>query len=64
MTGMNPQDAARDLLARTAELPETKRELFAVLNEYRRALYDLLHSGPHGQAQTSAGARGTGQAAR
>ena len=30
--------AARDLLARTAELPDTKRELMKVLSEYRAAL--------------------------
>jgi hypothetical protein len=29
----------RDLLARTAELPGSKRELLAVLNEYRAALF-------------------------
>jgi hypothetical protein len=32
-------NAARELLARTAELPGTKRELLAVLNEYRAAVY-------------------------
>jgi hypothetical protein len=31
--------AARDLLARTAELPGSKRELLAVLNEYRAAVF-------------------------
>ena len=31
--------AARELLARTAELPGTKRELLAVLNEYRAAVH-------------------------
>jgi len=30
--------AALDLLARTAELPDSKRDLLAVLGEYRRAL--------------------------
>jgi hypothetical protein len=34
--------AARDLLARTAELPGSKRGLLAVLGEYRRALFDLV----------------------
>ena len=33
--------AARDLLARTAELPATKRELLAVLGEYRRMVFAL-----------------------
>ena len=33
--------AARDLLARTAELPATRRELFAVLSEYRAAVHAL-----------------------
>lgn len=33
--------AARDLLARTAELPATRRELFTVLSEYRAAVYAL-----------------------
>jgi hypothetical protein len=31
--------AARDLLARTAELPDSKRELLAVLSEYRAAVF-------------------------
>jgi hypothetical protein len=31
--------AARELLARTAELPSSKRELLAVLSEYRAALF-------------------------
>jgi hypothetical protein len=31
--------AARELLARTAELPNSKRELLAVLSEYRAALF-------------------------
>jgi hypothetical protein len=31
--------AARQLLIRTAELPNTKRELLDVLSEYRAALY-------------------------
>jgi hypothetical protein len=31
--------AARELLVRTAELPRTKRELFAVLSEYRAAVH-------------------------
>jgi len=33
--------AARDLLARTAELPSSNRELLAVLGEYRRAVLAL-----------------------
>lgn len=33
--------AARDLLARTAELPRRKRQLLAVLREYRTALHAL-----------------------
>ena len=33
--------AARDLLARTAELPGSKRDLLAVLGEYRRAVFVL-----------------------
>lgn len=32
---------ARELLARTAELPDTKRGLIAVLTEYRHALQAL-----------------------
>jgi hypothetical protein len=31
--------AARELLARTAELPSSKRELLAILSEYRAALF-------------------------
>ena len=31
--------ASRDLLARTAELPDTRRELMNVLSEYRAALF-------------------------
>jgi hypothetical protein len=31
--------AARELLARTAELPATKRELLDVLSEYRAAVF-------------------------
>jgi hypothetical protein len=31
--------AARELLARTAELPSSKRELLTILNEYRAALF-------------------------
>jgi len=34
-------DAAWELLARTVELPETKRELPKVLGEYRRALFEI-----------------------
>jgi hypothetical protein len=33
--------AARELLGRTAELPNSKRELLAVLTEYRAALFAL-----------------------
>ena len=33
--------AARDLLARSAELPRGKRQLLAVLSEYRHALHAL-----------------------
>lgn len=32
---------ARQLLARTRELPSTKRDLVALLAEYRHALHDL-----------------------
>jgi hypothetical protein len=32
---------ARELLARTAELPDSKRGLLAVLGEYRKVLYSL-----------------------
>ena len=31
--------SARELLVRTAELPDTKRELLHVLSEYRTALF-------------------------
>jgi hypothetical protein len=31
--------AARELLARTAELPDTRRELMNILSEYRAALF-------------------------
>jgi hypothetical protein len=34
--------AARELLGRTAELPNSKRELLAILNEYRAALFALV----------------------
>jgi hypothetical protein len=34
----SPTAVARELLARTSELPRTKRELLAVLSEYRTAL--------------------------
>ena len=37
--------AARELLLRTAELPNGKRELLAVLGEYRRALFALAGRG-------------------
>ena len=33
--------AAQDLMARTAELPDGRHELLAVLGEYRRALFTL-----------------------
>lgn len=38
-------DAARDLLARTVDLPRSKRQLVAVLSEYRAALFDLAAEG-------------------
>jgi hypothetical protein len=34
-----PMTAARELLARTAELPGSKRELLEVLTEYRNVLF-------------------------
>jgi hypothetical protein len=34
--------SARQLLIRTAELPESKSELLTVLNEYRRALHAVV----------------------
>jgi hypothetical protein len=37
--------AARDLLARTAELPGSRRELLAVLSEYRAALFAFAAEG-------------------
>jgi hypothetical protein len=37
--------AARELLARTAELPGTKRELLKVLNEYRAAVFAVAFEG-------------------
>ena len=36
---------ARELLARTAELPDNKRELLSVLGEYRTALYAFATQG-------------------
>ena len=39
---------ARELLARTAELPSGRRALVAILTEYRRALHDLAAG--HGEA--------------
>jgi hypothetical protein len=33
--------AARELLARTAELPDTRRELMNILSEYRAALFSF-----------------------
>ena len=37
--------AARELLARTAELPDSKRELLSVLGEYRAALFAFAAQG-------------------
>ena len=37
--------AARELLARTAELPGSKRELLSVLGEYRAALFAFAAQG-------------------
>jgi hypothetical protein len=37
---------ARQLLRRTAELPDNKDELLAVLGEYRRALHTLAVASP------------------
>jgi hypothetical protein len=37
--------AARALLARTAELPATRRELMNILSEYRAALFTFAISG-------------------
>jgi hypothetical protein len=37
--------AAQELLARTAELPTSRRELLTVLGEYRRALHALAGRG-------------------
>jgi hypothetical protein len=33
--------AVRELLARTAELPDTRRELMNILSEYRAALFSF-----------------------
>ena len=41
----NALAAARELLARTAELPTGRRELLTVLGEYRRALSALAGRG-------------------
>jgi hypothetical protein len=39
--------AARELLARTAELPDTRRELMKILSEYRAALFTFaIETGP------------------
>ena len=46
--------AARELLARTVELPSSKRELMDVLSEYRAALFALAVSGA-GRSGDSAG---------
>jgi hypothetical protein len=35
--------AARELLARTAELPASKRGLLTVLGEYRKAVFALVN---------------------
>jgi hypothetical protein len=41
VTNADQVAAARELLARTAELPGTRRELMNVLSEYRAALFAL-----------------------
>jgi hypothetical protein len=41
-----PMTAARELLARTAELPSSRRELLEVLTEYRNALFACAIEGP------------------
>jgi hypothetical protein len=38
--------SARDLLARTAELPDTRRELLDVLIEYRAAVWAFAFAQP------------------
>jgi hypothetical protein len=38
--------SARDLLARTAELPDTRRELLDVLSEYRAAIWAFAFPRP------------------
>ena len=38
-------EASRDLLRRSAELPDTERGLLAVLAEYRYAVYALVSIG-------------------
>jgi hypothetical protein len=45
--------AARELLVRTAELPDTKRELLDVLSEYRTALFAFAVSGAKPAATAS-----------
>jgi hypothetical protein len=40
-----PVAAARELLARTAELPSSKRDLLNVLTEYRNILFALAVEG-------------------
>jgi len=45
--------AARELLVRTAELPDTKRELMNVLSEYRTALFAFA-AADAGRSQDSA----------
>lgn len=44
---------ARELLATTGELPDSKRGLLAVLAEYRTALHDLSMPGPSDPAEGS-----------
>ena len=45
--------SARELLARTAELPDSKRELLHVLSEYRAAVWAFAFPAP--AAATDAG---------
>jgi hypothetical protein len=40
-----PVAAARELLARTAELPSSKRDLLTVLTEYRNILFAFAVEG-------------------
>lgn len=41
---MDAEEDARELLARTAELPGSKRDLLVVLTQYRHALFNLMHA--------------------